>query len=42
MEGVFELKEVEGESPDAAKVKSGLVKVGDFACFSSFLESMAS
>jgi hypothetical protein len=43
MDGVFELKaqgaagEVEAEKP-----KSGEMKIGDFACFSHFLESMAS
>lgn len=41
MDGVFELKETTGAA-GAAKVKSGLMKVGDFACFCHFLESMAS
>lgn len=42
MDGVFELKEVAGAGGGAASVKSGLMKIGDFACFCHFLESMAS
>jgi hypothetical protein len=38
MDGVFELKE---EAGDGVKPKSGEMKIGNFACFSHFLESMA-
>lgn len=39
MGGVFELKT---EAAGGEKPKSGEMKIGDFACFSHFLESMAS
>lgn len=43
MDGVFELKaEAAAGGADAAKPTSGLMKIGDFACFCRFLESMAS
>jgi len=44
MDGVFELKaEAVAAGADAAKApKSGVMKIGDFACFCRFLESMAS
>ncbi|HEV2630511.1 MAG TPA: SIR2 family protein [Pseudolabrys sp.] len=43
MDGVFELKsEAVAAGGDASKVpKSGVMKIGDFACFCRFLESMA-
>lgn len=41
MDGVFELKDVTGTAAGAASAKSGLMKIGDFACFCHFLESMA-
>jgi len=42
MEGVFELKDEADAGGGAAKPKTGLMKIGDFACFCQFLESMAS
>lgn len=43
MDGVFELKAaVEEVNGSATRPASGLVKIGDFACFSHFLQSMAS
>jgi hypothetical protein len=42
MDGVFELNGVAGAGAGAASAKSGLMKIGDFACLSHFLESMAS
>lgn len=39
MDGVFELKEEEA-SGGGDKVKTGRMKIGDFACFCDFLESM--
>jgi hypothetical protein len=43
MDGVFELKDgAAADGGGAAVAKSGLVKVGDFACFCHFLESMTS
>ncbi|HTV56918.1 MAG TPA: SIR2 family protein, partial [Terriglobia bacterium] len=42
MDGVFELKEVGGAGGGAANAKSSLMKIGDFACFCHFLESMSS
>jgi hypothetical protein len=41
MDGVFELKDVADAGSGAASAKSGLMKIGDFACFCHFLESMA-
>jgi len=43
MEGVFELQSGGAAAvSDPVKEKIGLMKVGDFACFCRFLESMAS
>jgi len=42
MDGVFELKDVAGAAAGAAATKLGQMKIGDFACFCHFLESMAS
>jgi hypothetical protein len=43
MDGVFELKPaVPAIGAEPAKEKSGVMKIGDFACFCRFLESMAS
>ena len=43
MDGVFELKtEVVSGEAAASNDPSGLMKIGDFACFCRFLESMAS
>lgn len=42
MDGVFELKDVAGVAAGASATKLGQMKIGDFACFCHFLESMAS
>jgi hypothetical protein len=42
MDGAFELIEAADAGGGAAKPKTGLMKIGDFARFSQFLESMAS
>ena len=42
MDGVFELQEVAGAGAGAPSAKSGLMKIGDFACFCQFLASMTS
>jgi hypothetical protein len=42
MDGVFELQEAEDAGGGVAIPKTGLMKIGDFACFCRFLESMAS
>ncbi|RKE65777.1 SIR2 family protein [Pseudorhodoplanes sinuspersici] len=42
MDGVFELKEAPTTVGETAKPRSGLMKIGDFACFCHFLEAMAS
>jgi hypothetical protein len=42
MDGVFELKDEADAGGGAAKLKTGLMKIGDFANFCHFLESMAS
>jgi hypothetical protein len=42
MDGVFELQESADAGGGVAKPKTGLMKMGDFACFCRFLESMAS
>jgi len=41
MSGVFELHELATSEGGAEKLAAGVVKVGDFACFCNFLESMA-
>jgi hypothetical protein len=41
MDGVFELKAVPAQDGgEAAEIRSGLMKIGDFACFCHFLDSM--
>jgi hypothetical protein len=41
MDGVFELKVVAAQdNGGAAETRSGLMKIGDFACFCHFLDSM--
>jgi hypothetical protein len=42
MDGVFELQEPADVGGGVAKPKTGLMKIGGFACFCRFLESMAS
>jgi hypothetical protein len=41
MDDVFELEEVGGPGGGVANTKSGLMKIGDFACLCHFLESMS-
>lgn len=41
MDGVFEMKEIVGAA-GRAPAKSARIKIGDFACFCNFLQSMAS
>jgi len=40
MDGVFQLKAATEGSPGHAEAKSGMMKIGDFASFCAFLESM--